>query len=128
MAPKKTGGDEYAAKRKPGANAAPAPGGNGSVPGISDVQASSDRAVAAGLAFGELLLRSDGWLRCVPAGDGKLSYFKWKFSSGPHKGRYVMYVAHYTGWIDGILGLVEKLDEVDREVRRPAMDTFYDPR
>lgn len=39
-----------------------------------------------------------------------------------------MYVAHYTGWIDGILGLVEKLDEVDREVRRPAMDTFYDPR
>lgn len=96
-----------------------------SVPGLPSGQS---RIEAAAGAFLELLARDDGWLRCVPAGEGKLSYFKWKFSSGQHKGKYVMYVAGPTGWTDGILGLAEKLAEVDDGVRKPAQDTFYDPR
>lgn len=74
------------------------------------------------------MARVDGWLRCIPAGEGKLSYFKFKFSSGEHKGKYVMYVCGPGGWTEGILGLADKLAEVDDGVRRPAQDTFYDPR
>lgn len=98
------------------------------VPGISRLQASEDRTELAGLAFLELLARSDGWLRCIPWSENKIGYFKWKFSSGPHKGKYVMYVANAGDWTGGILGLTEKLAEVDDGTRKPAMDTFYDPR
>ncbi len=95
------------------------------LPGLPEKSHSED---AASRAFQGLLERTDGWLRCIPAGEGKLSYFKWKFSDGPHKGKYVMYVAHFYNWVDGICGLAEKVEEVDRGVRRPAQDTFYDPR
>jgi len=95
------------------------------VPGIPTISRSEEQA---GRAFQELLERTDGWLRGIPAGDGKLSYFKWKFNSGPHTGKYVMYVAHGFDWVDGICGLLEKLEAVDRGERRPALDTFYDPR
>lgn len=95
------------------------------VPGVQTTNRSED---AAARAFQALLERTDGWLRCIPAGEGKLSYFKWKFSSGPHTGKYVMYVAHFYDWVDGIQGIADKVDEVDRGVRKPAQDTFYDPR
>lgn len=108
--------------------AASADGGNGGVPGVPVVQEKRYSEEAASRAFQGFLERTDGWLRCIPAGEGKLSYFKWKFSSGQHKGKYVMYVAHFYDWVDGMCGLEEKLDEVDRGVRKPALDTFYDPR
>lgn len=105
-----------------------ADGGGSSIPSVPYLQAEPGRVEAAACAFLELMARTDGWLRCIPAGEGKVNYFKWKFSSGEHKGKYVMYVGHGQDWTGSILGLAEKLAEVDAGVRRPALDTFYDPR
>lgn len=41
---------------------------------------------------------------------------------------YVMYVATDYSWIGAVLGLYQKVCEVDDGVRKPALDTFYDPR
>lgn len=103
-------------------------GGGDGVPSVPSVQTGEDRTGPASWAFQQLLLRTDGWLRVVPAGEGKLTYFKWKYSSGRHKGKYVMFVAAYTDWCGGLLGLFEKVEEVDLGTRAPAQDTFYDPR
>jgi hypothetical protein len=96
--------------------------------GLSSLQASIGRDQQASLAFGELLQRNDGWLRCIPCGEGKVNYFKWKFNAGTHAGKYVMFVGIGSDWITSILGLVDKLDDVDAGLLRPAHDTFYDPR
>lgn len=103
-------------------------GGAGRVSSVPHLQTVERSEETAGRAFQELLERDDGWLRCIPAGEGKLSYFKWKFNRGQHSGKYVMYVANFYDWVDGICGLVEKLDAVDKGLRNPAQDTFYDPR
>jgi len=97
-------------------------------PSLSSLSSIEARLNAASLRFVQLLARTDGWLRVIPAGEGKLSYFKWKFSSGEHKGKYVMYVANGADWTDGMLGIYEKIVDVDHGVRKPALDTFYDPR
>lgn len=98
------------------------------VPSLSELSAGNDRTELARFALDALLLRSDGWLRLIPAGEGKLSYYKYKYATGPHRGKYVMYVAPYNNWVEGVLGLFEKVAEVDQGNRKPAMDTFYDPR
>lgn len=98
------------------------------VPGVFDLPAIGDRAQLASFALDALLLRNDGWIRLIPAGEGKLSYYKYKYTTGPHKGKYVMYVAPYNSWAEGVLGLYEKVGEVDLGTRKPALDTFYDPR
>lgn len=82
----------------------------------------------AGEAFLAILAREDGWLRVVGGLSQKQTYWKFKFNNGQHKGFYVMYVGAASDWTRGILGLAEKLEEVDRGVRKPAYDTFYDPR
>ncbi len=99
-----------------------------SVGGVLSVPASYDRAQKAGQAFIDIISREDGWLRVVGGELNKQCYWKFKFSSGQHKGKYVMFVTVPGQWEEGIIGLADKLDEVDRGVRRPAQDTFYDPR
>lgn len=128
MAVKKTGGDEYEAKRKPGAGKVAAGSDNGSIPSVSGVPSFSSREEAASIIFRSLLQRTDGWLRCIPCGEGKVNYFKWKFTNGPHTGKYVMYVGEYDDWAGSISGLAQKLHDVDDGIRRPAYDTYYDPR
>lgn len=103
-------------------------GGYGGLAGVSSVSTGAARSTAAGETFQWLLARTDGWLRCIPAGDGKQNYFKWKFSSGPWAGHYVMYVSAAGDWSGGIIGLADKLIAVDEGRKRPAHDTFYDPR
>lgn len=92
-----------------------------SVPGVQD---SEGRAELAGFAFSALLLRNDGWLRVIPCGDGKLNYFKWKYNRGQHRGKYVMFVGAYSDWSGGLLGLYEKVTEVDTGTRKPALDSY----
>ncbi len=76
-------------------------------------------------ALSELFLRMDGWLRVVPAGDGKTLYFKWKFTRGEWSGYYVMFVSLVWEWDKGIAGLRDKCDEVDQDARRPVKDKWY---
>ena len=98
------------------------------VPSLSGLQESERRAEAAGLAFLDILRRPDGWLRIVGGDLAKSHFYKFKFSSGEWKGRYVMYVSVPGNWEEGICGLAQKLAAVDRGDLRPAYDTFYDPR
>lgn len=107
-----------------GLSPTPANRSDSSVPSVPSVQAREDRTYAASLALQHFLLRTDGWLRLIPAGEGKQSYYKWKFTAGQWRGYYVMYVATFADWCDGILGLEEKLADVDAGLRRPARDTY----
>ena len=99
-----------------------------SMGGLSSIPSSIDRAAEAGQAFIDIITREDGWLRVVGGELNKQCYWKYKFSSGQHKGKYVMYVTVPGQWEEGIIGLAGKILEVDRGERRPAQDTFYDPR
>lgn len=118
-------------------NEAIGPEGDSPTPAASDprslervfsLQTEQGRLDAASFAFQSLLARTDGWLRCIPSGHGKQNYFKWKFNTGQHSGKYVMFVSEYSDWVSGIMGLFYKLEEVDEGMRKPAHDTFYDPR
>lgn len=82
-----------------------------------------DRALEALTA---LLLRVDGWLRIVPHDHGKTVYFKFKFTSRQWPNHYVMYVEHEYCYVCGLIGLLEKVHEVDLGVRKPVEDTPYD--
>lgn len=95
---------------------------------VSDLQTISDRYDAASLAFQIILAREDGWLRVVGGDLAKANYWKFKFSSGLHKGKYVMYVCAPGDWTEGLIGLFDKLTAVDEGRLKPAHDTFYDPR
>ena len=100
----------------------------GGVASVSTVQATTGRIVEAGFRFAQILNRDDGWLRCIPGADGKVNYFKWKFNSGAHSGKYVMFVGVADDWCSSIIGLSDKLSAVDDGLLKPAHDTFYDPR
>jgi hypothetical protein len=96
--------------------------------GVSRLQASAARSEAAGVAFLDIIYREDGWLRVVGGELNKACYWKFKFSAGQHKGKYVMYVSRPGCWEEGICGLADKLLAVDEGRLKPAHDTFYDPR
>jgi hypothetical protein len=98
------------------------------VPSVSSVQEIEERSALAGFAFSAILLRTDGWIRVIPCGDGKQNYFKYKYATGKHKGKYVMFVGAYNDWAGSLLGLYEKIQAVDTGTLKPAHDTFYDPR
>lgn len=72
-----------------------------------------------------LLQRDDGWLRVVPHNFGQVTYWKWKFARGPHRGTYVMFRLDYFDWVAGLQGLAEKVREVDEGRRKPALDVPY---
>jgi hypothetical protein len=120
--------DGHEANRNAAAGGAAPAGGAGGLQRVSDVQTSEARNEAAGLAFLDILYREDGWLRVVGGELNKACYWKFKFSSGQHKGKYVMYVSQPGCWEEGICGLADKLLAVDQGRLRPAHDTFYDPR
>lgn len=80
----------------------------------------------AAQAMQYLMLRDDGWLRMVPHDHGKVSFWKWKFTAGPHAGHYVMWVADCDDWTGAVVGLVTKIMLVDRGELRPALDRPYE--
>lgn len=120
--------DGHEANRAVRAAPAGANGDPGGVSGVSPVQASAARVEAASLAFLDIIYREDGWLRVVGGELNKACYWKFKFSSGQWKGRYVMYVSQPGCWEEGVCGLADKLLAVDEGRLKPAHDTFYDPR
>ena len=120
--------DGHEANRNAAVGGAPAPGGISGFQRVFDVQKSAARAEAAGLAFLDIIYREDGWLRVVGGELNKACYWKFKFASGQHKGKYVMYVSPPGCWEEGICGLADKLLAVDEGRLKPAHDTFYDPR
>lgn len=91
----------------------------GSADGIAGLMEASQ-------AMHYLMLRDDGWLRMVPHDHGKVTYWKWKFVSGPWKGHYVMWVADCDDWTGAVVGLVTKIRMVDAGELRPALDRPYD--
>lgn len=97
--------------------------GVASVPGV---QPNTVGLAPASEALAELLARDDGWLRIVPQEFGAVAYFKWKFSRGPHKNRYVMFRCDDMNYTAALWGLWQKVREVDRGERTPAYDTPYD--
>lgn len=103
-------------------------GGSELLADVPSVQAGEDRSAAASIAFAWLCCRTDGWIRVAGGNTEKVNYFKYKFSSGPHSNKYVMYVAPIGAWVEGISGLAKKVMDVDDGTLRPAHDTFYDPR
>jgi len=87
------------------------------------VQDAVRRTATATLSY--LLMREDGWLRLVPAADGKTLYIKWKFSRGKWSGRYVMAVVEVWQWDYGLTLLADKLEAVDLSIKIPTKDTPY---
>ena len=69
--------------------------------------------------------RSDGWLRLVPENDGTAVYFKWKWTAGPHANCYVMSVYPYHQAAEALLSLAVKVDAVDRGVKSPVKDHYF---
>lgn len=78
-------------------------------------------------AFTTLVHRDDGWLRVIPAGDGKQAYAKWKFTLGKHAGCYVMVTCSEYDVLDILMMLVHQLDKVDAGRHKPTVDKYYDP-
>lgn len=105
-----------------------APRRSGLLGSISDLQTVSDRYDAANLAFQVICGREDGWVRVAGSDLEKVNYWKYKFSSGIHRGKYVMFVCAVGDWTSGVCGLFDKLQAVDDGRLKPAHDTFYDPR
>ena len=96
------------------------------IPITDTVQDAVRRTATATLSY--LLMRDDGWLRLVPAADGKTLYLKWKFSRGKWSGHYVMAVVEVWQWDYGLSLLADKLEAVDLSVKIPTKDTPYDDR
>lgn len=109
----------------PGTDTAATDGNPVSVPSISGVQSREERVAEASKTFTLLLTRDDGWLRVVPHDDGQVQYWKWKFAHGKHRNHYVMYRVIVGDWTEGVLGLAQKLMEVDDGIRKPAYDSPF---
>jgi hypothetical protein len=78
------------------------------------------------MAFQEIISRGDGWLRVTSDENGKTVFMKYKFTSGPHEGHYVMFVGvPGAGLSDLLEGLLWKVRDADRGTLRPTMDTIY---
>lgn len=81
---------------------------------------------AAIAALSDLLMRDDGWLRISPDGEGKVVYWKWKFTRGPHAGCYVMCVfAPWEVW-QAIAEVGSKIERSYLGLHRPTKDSYYD--
>lgn len=84
------------------------------------------RAIEAYDGLRELLSREDGWLRVVPDYDRRQMFFKWKFTSGAYPNHYCMWVCSLGDIREGILGLLQRVKEVEAGERRPVKDRPYD--
>jgi len=73
-----------------------------------------------------LLCRTDGWLRVVPDGDGKLVWWKWKFTAGKHAGCYAMVRGEQDQHTESLRVLARKLRAIDEGSSRPTRDSYYD--
>lgn len=66
-----------------------------------------------------------GWLRIVPQVDAHEVFFKWKFTTGPWAGHYVMSRTMHWQYAYGLEVLRQKVEEVEEGSRRPTRDTPY---
>lgn len=78
------------------------------------------------ILLGTLLNRDDGWLRIVPDSNGKVVWWKWKFTAGKWSGRYVMVRAEQDQHTDAMHILCKKLRMVDTANLIPTRDSYYD--
>lgn len=72
-----------------------------------------------------LMCRTDGYLRCIPDGEQKQVYLKWKFTSGEHCGRYIMAVVSPWSIMEGHILLVDKLRRVYEGTYATSADKPY---
>lgn len=85
-----------------------------------------------GTAHGGMILlatildRRDGWLRIVPDGDGKVCWFKWKFTTGPWAGFYAMVRGERDQHGESLRVLARKLNDIDGGFSKPTRDSYYD--
>lgn len=84
-----------------------------------------DGGLAAARILQSIIRRDDGWLRVVPQPDEQLLYIKWKFVRGRYRGSYVMSRVRLWELDYGLHLLREKLDDVDRGLRRPTLDSKF---
>lgn len=73
-----------------------------------------------------VLCRDDGWLRVVPDGDGKVVWWKWKFTAGHYAGHYVMVRGEQDQHTQSLKLLARKLRSVDHGESKPTRDSYYD--
>lgn len=73
----------------------------------------------------QLMLRDDGYLRCIPDGAKKVIYLKWKFTMGPHRGSYVMVVVSPYEIEEGHILLLRKLNGVYDGTFHATVDRAY---
>lgn len=106
-------------------SAAAVTSGTSGLPGLHDLSTRDGRLRAASLELTLILSRGDGWLRLIPGSDGETSYWKWKYVIGKHSGCYVMYVNNSPDWIEGVLGLADKLMKVDEGRLKPTVDSYF---
>ena len=72
-----------------------------------------------------IMSRDDGWLRMVPHIDEGVIYAKWKFVRGPWTGYYCMFRDESFDGGSAIIGLRQKLSQIDAGHARPVYDTPY---
>lgn len=78
------------------------------------------------LLMATLLDRRDGWLRVVPDGDGKVVWWKWKFTTGPFAGHYAMVRGEQDQHTEAMQVLARKLRAIDHGTSKPTRDSYYD--
>lgn len=78
-------------------------------------------------ALNELVSRDDGWLRIVPQDWGRVTFYKWKFTSGRFDGHYVMWRDTDHDPAASLAGLVCRILEAYGGVHKPVLDRVYEP-
>lgn len=86
----------------------------------------SDPINALWLDMRDILLRTDGWLRVVPDENGKVVWYKWKFTRGTWQGHYVMVRGDQYQHGVSLRVLRGKLEHVDLGYARPTKDSYFE--
>lgn len=77
-------------------------------------------------SLGALCCRGDGWIRITATLDMHTVYLKYKWTSGPNRGKYVMAVGTLDQLAWAVCLLHNKAQQVDKDELRASQDTFYD--
>lgn len=72
-----------------------------------------------------LALRDDGYLRVIPDGQGDRVFIKWKFTSGPYLGQYVMAVVNPHEISHGFVLILTKIIGSYAGMYSPSVDKRY---
>jgi hypothetical protein len=72
-----------------------------------------------------MVSRGDGHVRINSNDHGKTTWYKYRYSNGPHEGRYVLYCAkNFALPAEGLIGLQDKTVAVDERRLKTSPDVY----